>query len=475
MTCCKCEEHQWSDKPIDCMSYDGVEYCIFHNPHNKGISSEAFSQLVTERILTTGKENASVDLSGTIFPWDFRFSTHLDDHKSYTVDFNHAVFRGEADFNDAMLEISDFTGAKFEKKATFKDVDFFGDISFVDAEFSGTATFESSSFNHDAMFDRSIFFEKSNFNDVKFFGEANFGEATFHKRSMFRKSIFRQKASFMFTVFLSESLFTATSFFGETTFISTEFGSNTYFFDNEFSGVTVFTGSNISRKMYIGEPRVVSGTISLSGLSAGLDSIRIKGLNSEMMLKLFFIDVDVEYLCFLSFDWPDSLSVSDDNEENTKMLECIYRRLKQKSYAEHDQHMVSEWHFKEKCMFMRRKWYRRFAPLTPTWLYWASSGFGERPVRAWWLLVGICLVPLLLFGGIKALETHFSWSPDWHKVGEVFDDWRRCAPFIRVESKELAATSPPELWKLRVAWAFQILIAIQATLFGFALHNRFRR
>ncbi|MHC1699989.1 MAG: pentapeptide repeat-containing protein [Humidesulfovibrio sp.] len=469
MVCCKCEEHQWDDRPIDCTTYDGVGYCIFHNPHNKGISSESYSKLVTERILSTGKSNASVNLSGAIFPWDFMFGSHFESQVDYVVDLKHAVFRGDADFHDARLNISDFTGVKFEKKAIFKCAKFLDSVSFVEAEFIGTTTFESSAFFHDAMFDNSTFFEKSNFNDVKFLGEANFGEATFHKRCMFRKSIFRRNTSFMFTVFLSESLFTSASFFGETNFITTEFGANTYFFDNNFSGVTIFTGSNISKKMYIGSPRKVSGTISLTGLSAGPDSIRIKEFNSEMMFKLFFIDVDIEYLCFLSCILPDAFRVSGDNKENVKMLESIYRRLKQKSCTEHDQRMVSEWHYREKLMAMKRGENSVFEA-TLLRLYYTSSSFCERPMRAGCCLAGLVALPLLLFGVAKLATTGLSLRPDVAAIADVFMDWQRALPLSKVPAEPL-----PTAWKLWMFYISQLLIALQAALFGFAVRNRFRR
>lgn len=78
----------------------------------------------------------------------------------------------------------------------------------------------------------------------------------------------------------------------------------------------------------------------------------------------------------------------DKNE--IKKVELLYRRLKQKYTDEHDWPEVSNWHYGEKEMFRRSNLWRRFFPLSISNLYWLSSGYGERPVRAGGTLV--CLV-----------------------------------------------------------------------------------
>lgn len=478
MTCCKCEEHEWGDKPTNCTTYDGVEYCIFHNPHKKGIDSEAFNKLVTERVLSTGKANRSVDLSGTIFPCNFIFSTHFDTEMDYTIDLKDSVFRGDADFSGAKLNISDFTGAKFEKKAIFKNVHFLSDISFDDSKFLGTSTFENSIFFKTAIFNNSTFFGKSNFSNADFYGEANFGEATFQKRCLFRKAKFYSTASFMFTSFLSESLFKSASFFGETNFITTEFGANVYFFNNTFSGVTIFMSSNISKRMYIVDPEIVSGTISLSGLYAGSSSVRIRGLNSKMMLNLFFMGLDVDYLSFLSCEWPDQLKISNDKNENTMMQEDIYRRLKQKASTEHDQPMVSKWHYREKMMALEQlKKSDGWRPiLSITWWYFVCSGFGEEPTVAFKFLLKLFAVAFFSLCCFKLLETSWSPQPDWTKIFEIPAETLALIPLVK--SGAVADPSSVSLVipiKRFFVGLMQIAVSVQIALFAFALRNRFRR
>lgn len=287
----------------------------------------------------------------------------------------------------------------------------------------------------------------------------------------FAHCIFEGKAYFELVTFEHHSTFSCAKFQDDACFSSSTFVKDVMFMHTKFCYAN-FRNATFRNRAIFSKASFATGA-TFFACDSGDDKIVIHDVDTKYLKNIDFTSREVEHIDFIECRF--NVALKPERAGLHFRAEELYRSLKQKAARKHNQPMVSEWHYREKLMFMRQKWYRRFVPFTPTWLYWASSGFGERPVRAWWLLVGICLVPLLLFSEIKGFGTHFSWSPDWHKVGEVFDDWRRCAPFIRVESKELAATSPPELWKLRVAWAFQILIAIQATLFGFALHNRFRR
>lgn len=95
------------------------------------------------------------------------------------------------------------------------------------------------------------------------------------------------------------------------------------------------------------------------------------------------------------------------------------------------------------------------------WLYWATSGFGERAVRAGvWLLALVALSFLA-----NSIKEPWVWAelPGSAAAGYTM----ATIPF--------AKDIPGEGW-VKVGRGFwQLLIAVQFTLFALAVRNRFRR
>lgn len=291
---------------------------------------------------------------------------------------------------------------------------------------------------HEISFDYCVFEGKAHFELINFEHRATFSYAEFKDVACFMASVFAKDVSFVHTIFCFAE-FHGTVFMGKVSFSKTVFADNATFFACE----------------------------------AGDNKIIIHDVDASSLEKIDFTSREVEYIDFIECRF--NIALKPERTGLHLRAEELYRSLKQKAARKHDQPMVSEWHYREKLMFMRQKWYRRFVPITPTWLYWASSGFGERSVRAWWILVGLCFVSFLLFGYEKLFEVTRSSNPDWMLLGTVFDEWSLCVPFIQAGIKGAAIITELEPWKIRTAWVFQILIAIQASLFAFALRNRFRR
>lgn len=135
--------------------------------------------------------------------------------------------------------------------------------------------------------------------------------------------------------------------------------------------------------------------------------------------------------------------------------------MKQKSAEEHDQRMVSHWHYREKLMYKKHRWCRRWLPVTLTWWYWATSGFGERAVRA-----GVWLLALI---GLSFVLNATPQPIDWNNF------WGANAANATMATIPFAKDIPGEGW-VKVARGFwQFLIAVQFTLFALAVRNRFRR
>lgn len=292
--------------------------------------------------------------------------------------------------------------------------------------------------------------------------EISFEHCIFEGKAHFEFVNFEYRARFSYAVFMDVACFTASVFAKDAGFVRTEFCFA------EFHGA-VFTGKAVFSKT------VFSNNVTFFGCEAGNNKIIIHDVDTNCLGNMDFTSREIESIDFIECRF--GVALKPDRTGLHFRAEELYRSLKNKAARRHDQPMVSEWHYREKMMALAQlRMKPRWKPWkSVTWWYYWCSGFGERPVRAWWVLVGICLVPLAIFGGTKIVETGFSWHPDWPKIGEVLDEWRLCTPFIKVDAKECVAAGNPDLWKIRIAWLFQILIAIQATLFGFALHNRFRR
>ncbi|MDP3427967.1 MAG: hypothetical protein Q8S17_11405 [Humidesulfovibrio sp.] len=99
--------------------------------------------------------------------------------------------------------------------------------------------------------------------------------------------------------------------------------------------------------------------------------------------------------------------------------------------------------------------------LTLTGIYWATSGFGERAVRA-----GVWLVALL---GVAFLANATPQPFDWNAI------WGAGAANATLASIPFAKDIPGDGWVKVARGAWQFLITVQFTLFALAVRNRFRR
>jgi len=167
--------------------------------------------------------------------------------------------------------------------------------------------------------------------------------------------------------------------------------------------------------------------------------------------------------------------------------------MKHRAAEEHDQPQVSRWHFREKLMQLKQLlanersnslledvedenarlldrakawfkllWHRPHWPkLTLTGLYWATSGFGERAVRAGVWLLALVALSFLLNATPQPM--------DWNTL------WGAAAANATMATIPFAKDIPGDGWVKVGRGVWQFLIAVQFTLFALAVRNRFRR
>lgn len=175
----------------------------------------------------------------------------------------------------------------------------------------------------------------------------------------------------------------------------------------------------------------------------------------------------------LKQEWDGFKKKYAPEKEMIKRVEILYQMLKQKYKEEHNEYEVSVWHYGEKEMFRKGSYFRRFFPLSLSNLYWLSSGYGERPVRA-----GIGLIFLML--GISVL---MAMSGLKHPEGSFVVPISRIDGFAAIILNTLQYATlqkatllePASLTGGYLKLLTQILIPLQTALFALAIKNRFKR
>ena len=163
---------------------------------------------------------------------------------------------------------------------------------------------------------------------------------------------------------------------------------------------------------------------------------------------------------------------------NLPEIEALYRGLKRRAKAAHDEPEVCEWHYCEKEIARKRgglQW-----PIV--FLYWLFSGYGERPFRAGCWLVGWITVLTVLMG-IWGLQPRCETGPIliFSSLGDLihpklwgllFLNTLQHVLFLKDPAYEPIILMPDALVQIIFT---RILIPLQFALFAFALRNKLRR
>lgn len=473
MSCCYRDGKGWC-KNLDRVytDADGKDYCVFHAPQGeKRVLLEKFNERVFERIREAQRQDEPCDLSGTVFEGNITFSQFDENNPLPEIEFSKAQFKGDAEFTN--VHFSDdarFFHTKFSRDAYFKAVLFSGDISFRGVQFSGNASFTFAQFNKDADFESIQFGESVGFAGVCFNGNTSFDFIHIPKkgRILFQEWMkgknFLQKASFEYL---------------------------------DVEGSLIFEGVDLSKTIF-GNTRMdnidfVNVRWSKSGLGAWRNTLYDEINLLEKIKKVLIQDeasvqgeerpktlyTDFENWMERTFYYAEKFS------DDIRKVETLYRRMKNKYRTLQNWPEVSNWHYGEKEMYRKENAFRRYFPFSFSFLYWLSSGYGERYVRA-----GVSLVVLIVvlsvglaWTGLDAAALSGSNPGDFHgitsitlktldlkSIGALLINTLKYATF----QKDIIFF-PRNMWGEIVRLLAQILIPIQTALFIMAVRNRFRR
>ncbi len=476
MGCCVAEEYLWCDEVDIFVTHQGKEYCIFHAPAECEEKKRVWvNNYVFKRINSATANLMSCDLSGTIFPTKISFKRSMIDKLSY-IDFSQTTFIGKASFRNVTLGAVNFRNAIFNNTADFSCTTLKGNTDFGGARFSGDAIFQEGIFNEDGIFYQTIFagvtiFRNSSFNKSAVFSKATFNEdtsfslVTFSLDADFDNAIFKSDANFYSTNFAGSTLFNSV-FFTAASFNASKFEKTAYFSDTRFAGGDF-------QNCHVGD-RLEFDRADLRGLSllgAPIESFRFISCRwpKNYTRNITFDARRVNKQGYFDIHNMDEVKPWSEEEKAPEhiLLEDLFRRLKKRAKSEEDEMMASDWHYNEKEMQLLRfaepdkglLWTGRisnfllFQILTA---YKMFSGYGEAPLRALLCLLIFTLLPLI------AEVPH---SPEFFQGGML-----NYLPLVK-EPPPNEISIFGRLWM--ITW--QLIITIQAALFGFALRNKFRR
>lgn len=361
--------------------YEGEQYCVLHYPSKEKTADPQFQEALQKK-----KQEKNYDFSGVYFPLS---------HEGYSRYFEEFVFESPALFSGATFSDSVvFYDATFSERADFNGATFCGWVGFNGATFCKEAGFARADFRMDSYsaytgFSEATFCERADFHQATFHERANFDRATFYERANFSRVDFGTRADFQEATFRGWVDFSGATFGEEMDFVRAFFGDAAYFL-----ALKTFPEKHL---LFIGATMERPERISFH----------------RMHLRVsWFVDVvDAQKFDFSDVEWfqlPDGkeLTLEDETKvlaewygpEETSIilrkLQKACRRLMSNAEENRDYPTANELHYWSMEAQRKESWSRLGLIAT---LYWALSGYGERPRRAFLVLVGMWVLFAILY------------------------------------------------------------------------------
>lgn len=282
----------------------------------------------------------------------------------------------------------------FRRKLDSKDFNFRG-VWFPDKQtltgfvFSADADFSCAVFKAEADFGAAKFKAEADFGAAKFCAEADFFGTEFDKKANFVSAIFSARAFFREVTFSAEAYFSLATFGGEADFIHATFSRRALFNQASFADYVSFAGN---------ERRVAfSDSSSLELQFARIEKPDQVSFRALTLHPDSFVNVDAHEFDFTNVDW-DWRRIDEEIEapvrrvpfpQSLRAIAC--RRLAINAEENHRYEEASRFRYKAMDALRRERW-RGFAFWKLSWWYWLASGYGERVLRAFLVLIGLCAV-----------------------------------------------------------------------------------
>ncbi len=262
----------------------------------------------------------------------------------------------------------DFNKA-FLRKLTDQDFDFLGvwfpeDLSFKGFEFAGHTNFRFAYFHSKVSFESARFTAEADFRDTTFEDDADFGDVTFRGYAYFTRAVFHARANFINASFDTRAFFTKAKFEAPAIFISASFSERVYFQQTTFEAETYFTYTSFQ---------------SYALFSGNFQS---QVIGDETSLDFQFARIER----------PERISFHTLKRipQAHRLLAIVCRHLAVNAEENHRYEEASKFRYMAMNARRNESW-RGFAPWKLGWWYWLASGYGERVLKAFLILIVIWL------------------------------------------------------------------------------------
>jgi len=280
--------------------------------------------------------------------------------KSKSTDFNAALQRKLAnkDFN--------FCGVWFPDELSFFDIDFENDVDFSFATFAEKANFLKATFDKKAGFFKATFSAEVDFRETTFSARADFREATFSGKVDFGGAKFSAEADFELATFTAQADFSAAAFEGDVEFVKIN----------------------------------ILATTSMEFQFARIDKSDHVSFHGAWLRPHWFVNVDAHNFNFFDVGWHwditdeeiESLETKIDSQKSKdissplRLLAIAYRHLAVNAEENHRYEDASTFRYMAMDARRRETWHG-FAFWKLSWWYWLASGYSERMLKAFLVLL----------------------------------------------------------------------------------------
>jgi hypothetical protein len=437
---CECEEQMRSacaGEPFY-KEHEGMAYCVLHYPGKE--KSSDFGKALQRKL-----EDKEFNFCGVWFPnspmfSEFDFGT--------AADFRYSIFSAGADFRSTTFSAAaDFRYATFTLAA---------DFSF--ATFRAVADFNFATFGTDSDFKLVTFNAPAHFGNTTFSAAAYFGHATFSAVAYFRYATFGAMADF------DSVTFTQAAYFGYAT----------------FAEHIRFTGTE--------KHNLFSDTSSLDLQFATIEKPDRVSFHTLSLRPYWFVNVNARKFDFTNVEW-DWHAISEEIGSMQKshvpsphrLLAIACRHLAVNAEENHRYEEASK--FRYMSMDSRRvESLRGFAPWRLSWWYWLASGYGERVLRAFLVLLGVWLVASLLYTRVGFARSEPKMASDSDVVAAKRDDVGAPLKFSRSLTYSAAVMTlqkpepRPATTAAQAVVLFETILGpVQAALLALAIRRKFMR
>lgn len=419
------------------------------------------------------------DLTSFIFPQGVVFLKKF----SKPATFWHAVFKGDADFNEITFE---------------NEADFF------DAVFKGEADFQGADFKEGAAFWGVVFERTAHFSGTGIKGWTRFGQATFEGKAYFAGTAFENEADFSGALFKGSAYFRTATFEGEAIFIHALFKGEADFREAVFEDTLLINPLRHDKKTFEGEAdfRWVKFSQPEKVEFQKVDLSQVRFLETDLR-GVHFTDVEWEKekgnnrnMVFDEVSLPLDPSPLDPYTSEVKkfdyaLIAQLYRRLRANyeenlRYGEAGDFYIGE-------MEMTRKAQTSIFKKLPLLFYKAISNYGESYYRPLcWIAAILLIFPLLfMFAGIQPVsldpsnpmehviryKLDFSSTVSFLPTAEKIGDYYTCflysmSVFSFIRDKKYTTMNN---WGRSLFVLESILSPVTLAFFLLALRRRFKR